>query len=109
MKKFKKCRIIVLVIIFLSLLSYWKFGSINFPKVAWAIVQVNTTDTEYVVVKGGAKKVIIARGDTLKKYATSTGYKVVDQVGSLYTIEKDGEKESVLVSGRSYCSLWRWD
>ena len=111
MKKLRISLIIILAIACLSFASYYKFGSINFPKVVQAIALVNTNSKDYVVVQDGTKKVIIAKGDgsySFIKYINSVGYNVVDQLGSIYTIEKDGIKKDVYVSVHSYCSLWRW-
>lgn len=123
--KSKKKIIIILSIIFvliigLSFVSELKFGTMNVPRIIYAMITVNTGDNEYVIVKDSdtkndkfatPKKVIIASptGDyNFDNYLESNGYNVLDRFGSQIIIENDNKKEEVYISTNKYFNLWQW-
>lgn len=93
--------------------SFVKFNSVNLPKIAYAVVAVSSGNEEYVVICENHKKVIIADPndpDAFYRYLESLGYTELEeeQMGSMHIIEKDGEKEAVLLSANGYYRLWIW-
>lgn len=126
--RIKSFAVISLIIIALLFTCQVKFGSINIPRIVYAIVTVNTDKNDYVIIKdlksnkitnkGSAKrffahpkKVIIAtpnKNYKLNDYAKENGYNITDEQGSLFIIEKDGTSEEVDVSIIGYYSLWKW-
>lgn len=116
---------IVGAVLFVSLV---KFGSINIPRIAYAIVSVNNGSKDYVVIKDCnthedsdenkedffaiPKKIIIATPDgdyCFDDYVKSIDYEITEQYGSQVTIDKDDHKEFVYVTINRYYSLWLWD
>lgn len=123
--KSKKKIIIILSIIFvliigLSFVSELKFGTMNVPRIIYAMITVNTGDNEYVIVKDSdtkndkfatPKKVIIASPNedyNFYNYLESNGYNILDRFGSQIIIEKDNKKEEVYISTNKYFNLWQW-
>lgn len=125
-KSFAVISLIIVIVIALLFTCQVKFGSINIPRIAYAIVTVNTDKNNYVIIKDSnkitnknsdkrffenPKKVIIATPNAnykLNDYAKENGYNITDEQGSLITIEKDGKTEEVNVSIIRYYSLWKW-
>ncbi len=108
-----------------------KFGSINAPRIVYAVISVNNSDNDFFVIKdarsnkkssdgnseepffANPKKVVIATPDSdynFSDYVKSIGYDIVEdkQYGSKIVIEKDGNKEEVFISSNLYYSLWQW-
>lgn len=125
-KSFAVISLIIVIVITLLFTCQVKFGSINIPRIAYAIVTVNTDKNNYVIIKdsnkitnknsdkrffANPKKVIIATTNAnykLNDYAKENGYNITDEQGSLITVEKDGKTEEVNVSIIKYYSLWKW-
>lgn len=127
-KSFAVISLIIIIVIALLFTCQIKFGSINIPRIVYAIVTVNTDKNDYVIIKdlksnkitnkdsnkrffANRKKVIIATPNEnykLNDYAKENGYSITDEQGSLFTIEKDGTSEEVDVSIIGYYSLWKW-
>lgn len=124
----KKSKIIIIMSVFIIMIcsvfcvSLMNFGSINIPKIASAIINVNNDKSNYVVVKEKSannkkenlfsipKKSIIATPNkdfTITDYANENGYKIIDQMGSQFTLSKDGEiEEAYCPSANQYFALW---
>lgn len=125
-KSFAVISLIIVIVIALLFTCQVKFGSINIPRIAYAIVTLNTDKNNYVIIKdsneitnknsdkrffANPKKVIIATPNAnykLNDYAKENGYNITDEKGSLITVEKDGKTEEVNVSIIRYYSLWKW-
>ncbi len=125
-KSFAVISLIIIIVIALLFTCQIKFGSINIPRIAYAIVTVNTNKNNYVIIKDSnkitnknsekrffenPKKVIISTPNgnyKLNDYAKENGYNITDEQGSLITVEKDGKTEEVNVSIIRYYSLWKW-
>lgn len=127
-KSFTVISLIIIIVIALLFTCQIKFGSINIPRIVYAIVTVNTDKNDYVIIKdlksnkitnkdsnkrffSNPKKVIIATPNEnykLNDYTKENGYNITDEQGSLFTIEKDGKSEEVDVSIIGYYSLWKW-
>ena len=121
--------ILCVLVVGLSILSEQKFGTINFPYVASAIIKVNITDKKLVIVKNKEQilqqnsdnsfasptKVIIATPqksyDVFMDYIKKEGYIIIDDetFGSVVTIEKSGQKQKVEFKVNSYYSIWLWN
>lgn len=134
MSKRKKIFFISSAFLFIAILgtvlfvSLVKFGSINVPRIAYAVLSVNYGNKDYVVIKDCdthknsdedkeeffaiPKKVVLAAPDgnySFGDYIKSIDYEITDQYGSQVTIEKDNNKEFVYVTVNRYFSLWLWD
>ena len=134
MRKRKKIFIISSTFLFLAIIgavlfiSLVKFGSVNIPRIAYAVISVNYGNKDYVVIKDcnthknsdedkeeffvTPKKVIIATPDgdyNFYDYAQSMGYEITEQYGSQVAVEKDDIKEFVHITINRYYSLWLWD
>lgn len=114
----KRIKLIVIIICFvivaaLSVLSFAKFGTFNFAKTARAMYLISSGD-EYVDISSGSNKVIIATPNNplrvFEEYMAEKGYSILEdeQLGSLITVLKDGEREVVAFSVNKYYSVWRW-
>ncbi len=129
--KYKLLTIISLIVVLAIALLFTcqiKFGSINIPRIAYAIITVNTGKNDYVVIKesksnqttnkergerffANPKKVIISKPNgnyKLSDYAQANGYNMVEDPTYKFAIEKDGKIEEVDVSIIKYYSLWQW-
>lgn len=120
MKNKKKFTAVAAVIVCVCLIaaamfvSYAKFNSVNFPKIAYAVAAVSSGNEDYVVIRGNYKKVVIADPndpDAFYKYLEANGYTELqeERMGSMHTVEKDGTTELVHVRSNAYYSLFRWD
>ena len=108
-----------------------KFGSINIPRIIYAVISVNISDNNFVVVKdvnsnkkssdsnseevffASPKKVIIATPNinyNFSDYVESIGYNILEdkQFGGKIVIEKDGNEEEVFISSNRYYDMWKW-
>lgn len=105
--------------------SLVKFGSINVARILYATASVSAGEKDFVVVKDNGRagkaegksgfavpnKVIIAANNcSVYDYAKDEGYKVTDQMGSSFCLEKDGKAEKLYLSGGTeYFSVWQID
>ncbi|MEG0570586.1 MAG: hypothetical protein RR497_02965 [Oscillospiraceae bacterium] len=119
-KKIKKVRIAIISVVLIailtitaSLFSMAKFKTANFVASGLGVIRVMASDTKYVQIQSNPR-IIIAKPDNAMKLFLETieseGYTLLEdeQMGSMYTIEKDGIKESVSFSVNSYFSKWIW-
>ena len=103
----------ICLIVTAMLFSYVKFNSFNLPKIIYAVTAISIGSEDYVVIRENHKRVIIADPndpDVFNKYLEANGYAELEaeQMGSMHTIEKNGEKEVVELSVNGYYRLWIW-
>lgn len=108
------CFLCVLVLLGLSAFSFTKFGTINFPKVANALISISQGDNEYVEIKSAPHKIILASPENAMqlfvKYMSEQGYTILadEQLGGLIIVSLNGQKETVAFSINRYYSKWEW-
>lgn len=116
-KRKHRAVLIILVVFIISiagmLYSYVKFSSVNVLRISYAAVSVYVGDKDYVVIKDGKHKVIMASAKesalSFNDYAEKENYIISEQMGAMHILEKDGESENVLVTYNKYYGLWRWE
>ena len=108
------CFFLVLVLVGLSLFSFAKFGTINFPKVAIAFISISQSNNEYIELKSDPHKIILASPDNamqlFAEYMNEQGYVILEeeQLGGLIVVSRHGEKETISFATNRYYSKWEW-
>ena len=106
--------LIVIILCVCIVVSATKFRTINFPKVIGAIVSISNGKTDYVELKTGPNKIVIASPENtmnvFEEYIAENGYSVLEdeQLGSLFVIARGEKREYVFISINKYYSLWQW-
>lgn len=105
--------LLLLVVSMLSFVTYVKFNTINFPKVAISLSSITFGEKTYVELKNQPNRVILATSkDSLQVFTDfliNEGYTIIEKLGSLHVIEKNGNKEYVHFSVNGYYSKWVWN
>lgn len=108
------CLFLAFTLLGLSLFSFTKFGTINFPKVVKALISVSQNIDEYVEIKAAPHKIILASPNNamqlFAEYMNEQGYTILaeEQLGGLIVVSRQGEKETVSFSLNKYYSKWEW-
>ncbi len=117
-KKDLKAKIIItvsvlaVVIVLLGTLSFVKFGTVNFPRAAIAYISIASGSKDYVEIKGGKERIVIATPDdsqeVLEKYMASRGYEETDRMGGMILFGNGTDNEKLFFSVNKHYSLWKW-
>ncbi len=103
---------LTVVVVLLGAICFVKFGTVNFPRTAIAYISVTSGSKEYVELKGGKERIVIATPkdsrDVLIKYMASRGFVETDRMGGLLVFENGADMEKVFFSLNKYYSLWKW-
>lgn len=107
--------IIVIIAIMITIgscfISYAKFSTINLPKVSISVMRLVCGESDCIEINS-SPKVILAKPsqEFFESFLANEGYSIVEkeQLGGIYTIEKDGIYEQVAFSINRYYSRWQW-
>lgn len=120
-KKIKHLRLLitcsvlaVVILISSSFLSFSKFYTYNPISTVCGFIHLTLTDNDYTTIQSNPR-VIISKPehawDAFMSYLEEQGYEYLkeERMGGLCVIEKNGEREYVVVSLNRYYSMWRWE
>ena len=106
--------VMIIAIIFIisgCFISYAKFGNANFPKTFISLIRIVCNEDDYIKVKSTPKVIVAKPSQALfENFLANEGYRILedDQLGSVYTVEKQGVQEQISFSINRYYSKWIW-
>ena len=114
----KSCRklIVVSLAIFLvlSMLCFMKLGSFNLLRTGFGLARVTLSKDAVVQIASIPDKVYLVSPDdgyaVFKSWLEGEGYELLEceQMGSQFTVERDGVRETVYWSANGYYHKWVW-
>lgn len=106
--------LVVVILLILILFSYINFNTYNPFTTLIGIINIMTTDIDYVVIQENPQ-VILAKPDnsnnTLNEYMNEKGYEEIEEerMGSEIVYSSNNKKEIIRFSVNKYFSKWVWE
>lgn len=120
-KKSKRKRItfiisllIVFILLFSSLISFFQFGTANVFKSSIGLIRILTTDKAYVVIQKRPKRIVLAQPDyawiLFLSVMEEDGYIFLEEerMGAVCVFQKDNNRIMVAFAQNRFYSQWTW-